>query len=552
MPSPVLTRQDSNPSPERSGRAHDRTLRLLHIGNIANNAYLNAKLLRSVGIESDVIVYDYYHIMGCPEWEDADFDEEINDHVHPDWSRVDLRGFERPRWFVQGPLHKCIEYLLAQRGGDTVQADRLWETLKWGRNPEGKPPGLVHRAARRAAYRGRILAAGLGRRAARSSRRAARCLARLAHLAPHRPGERATQPGGDDAARAPDEGEGDSAAPFDFEWLARAFATAFAGRRDRLRRADVSGYEHIIASWNELFRHYDVVVGYATDGVLPLLAGKRPYFTYEHGTIRNIPFQETTQGRLCALTYRLADLAFITNCDNIDAAQRLGIPRHRFVPHPVNEAPIDTARVADLRRSITDRFASDFVLFHPARHHWEDRRHPDWEKGNDILIRGFAEFVRMSCPTACAVFVDWGKTVDASKMLLKELGISDRVCWIPPQPNRRMAEYIKASDAVADQFFLGAFGSLTPKALLHGCPVLLHLDEARHRWCLPELPPVINVNTPAGVAEGLSRLVSEPGLSQKIVDMGQTWYRQYHSNEVIANVFLDSIHSHLPVEESAD
>ena len=44
--------------------SHGRKLRVLHIGNIANNGYLVAKLLRRAGIEADVLSYDYYHVMG--------------------------------------------------------------------------------------------------------------------------------------------------------------------------------------------------------------------------------------------------------------------------------------------------------------------------------------------------------------------------------------------------------------------------------------------------------------------------------------------------------
>ena len=43
-----------------------RSPSLLHIGNVANNAYLNAKLLNRAGLDCDVLCYDYYHIMGCP------------------------------------------------------------------------------------------------------------------------------------------------------------------------------------------------------------------------------------------------------------------------------------------------------------------------------------------------------------------------------------------------------------------------------------------------------------------------------------------------------
>src|SRR5688500_18130008 len=97
----------------RFERDHGRPLRVLHIGNIANNAYNNAKIQRQQGIDADVICHDYYHVMGSPEWEDADFRGEIADPFYPDWWRVDLNGFSRPTWFAQGNLRTCLHYLLA-------------------------------------------------------------------------------------------------------------------------------------------------------------------------------------------------------------------------------------------------------------------------------------------------------------------------------------------------------------------------------------------------------------------------------------------------------
>lgn len=68
-------------------RAHNRPLRVLHIGNIANNAYNNALIQRRFGIEADVICYNYYHVMGCPEWEAASFDGNI-DNMFPEIGRA--------------------------------------------------------------------------------------------------------------------------------------------------------------------------------------------------------------------------------------------------------------------------------------------------------------------------------------------------------------------------------------------------------------------------------------------------------------------------------
>ena len=114
----------------RQGRAP----RVLHIGNIANNAYNNAKLLNDAGLDCDVICYDYYHAMSCPEWEDADFIGEINDDFRPDWTKVDLRGFVRPDWFVQGTMSTCIKYLLARRTkgkAHQTQCEENWKNFSW-------------------------------------------------------------------------------------------------------------------------------------------------------------------------------------------------------------------------------------------------------------------------------------------------------------------------------------------------------------------------------------------------------------------------------------
>src|SRR5262245_46409988 len=85
-----------------------RKLRVLHVGNVANNAFLTAKLLRRVGVEADVLAYDYYHSMATPEWEELDIRHDWGDDYRPRFSAEDLGDYERPRWFVQGPLQSCV------------------------------------------------------------------------------------------------------------------------------------------------------------------------------------------------------------------------------------------------------------------------------------------------------------------------------------------------------------------------------------------------------------------------------------------------------------
>lgn len=533
----------------RFEQSRGRPLRVLHIGNVANNAYLNAKILTARGIDCDVVCADYYHIMACPEWEDADFRGMIRDQFFPDWEAVDLRGFRRPRWFAQGPMKTCIDYLLARRRNRRIASALYWTFLRarrwyacsWRlrglrgaveRVRASAPARLVGRIRRgmvwSAQAAGVVMRQGLHRRIRRHRE--------IGNAAATTPGSLRTN------------------VTFDrqVENLIAAFAGHFPDRVDRLTAADLVRNRLAASWWERLLPHYDVVIGYAIEGKWPLLAGVRPYFAYEHGTIRNIPFENNEQGRICAITYRAADGVFITNCDNIRSAERLGLENYRFIPHPVNEDLGGDRQAAErLRAELLSGLAADFVVFHPPRQHWEPRRHPDWEKGNDVFLRGFARFVREVNPRAGAVLVEWGRTIQASKDLLASLGVADRVLWVPPQPNVAMIRYVQACDLLADQFFLGAFGSTMPKALLHGCPAMLYLDEDRHRWCFPEMPPVINARTPEEVFEGLARLYRDPAYAQDLVRRGRAWYAKYHSNEVIAATFLQAFREALEGSEKS-
>ena len=114
---------------EQFERVRGRPLRVLHIGNIANNAYHNASIQRRFGIEADTICYNYYHIMGCPEWEVASFDGRI-DSLFPDWWATELDGWQRPDWFVQGPVGESLSYLRAKNAGDKEAACYFWTLLQ--------------------------------------------------------------------------------------------------------------------------------------------------------------------------------------------------------------------------------------------------------------------------------------------------------------------------------------------------------------------------------------------------------------------------------------
>jgi hypothetical protein len=210
--------------------------------------------------------------------------------------------------------------------------------------------------------------------------------------------------------------------------------------------------------------------------------------------------------------------------------------------------PTDAAAAAS-HRELRDRLDADFVAFHPARQHWDAERNPNWEKGNDIFLEGFARFVKTTRPRAAAILIEWGQKVEQSKALINTLGIADRVVWVPPQNAAGMAAYIKASDVLADQFFLGAWGSTMPRALYFGTPAMLYVNESIHRWCFPEMPPVVNTRTSEEVYTGLCRLL-DASYRSDLTARGRAWYDTYHSNRVIAEGFIGAMRDVLAPDET--
>lgn len=296
-------------------------------------------------------------------------------------------------------------------------------------------------------------------------------------------------------------------------------------------------FEHLMPLMRRLFSHYDVIIGYAIEGIWPLMAGV-PYVAYEFGTIRNLPFEDSPTGRLAMLTYSNCEQTIVTNADNERPAEKLGRP-YFFLPHVVNEdGLLRPEQVAAARQEFLARHGGDFIVFHPPRQHWDERRDTNWDKGNDHLFRGFARLVETHAPDARCVAVAWGDTLPRSRQLIDELGITENVIWITPQPHKAMMRYIAICDVVCDQFTIPTFGGIPPKAFNAGKPVMTAFDPALHEWCFDELPPLIPGNSPEAIYDALAGLYKDRDAGAELGRKGADWYRRENSNARVREVLL--------------
>ncbi|MCO5090668.1 hypothetical protein [Bosea sp. (in: a-proteobacteria)] len=479
---------------ERRQRRLGRPLRVLHIGNIANNGFNNARIQRAHGIAADVLSFDYYHIMATPEWEEASFDKAPADAFFPDWDAVDLKGYRRPRWFASGPLEDCCRYLAAEIQGD-ADADRLWQVLARERFVRCSRS----RKARLGLFRRKI-----GWKLAYERRKLDRRLGRNADVP-----ERAALAAG---------GAG-------FEELNRVWQERRHGRPFPACRDDLDYYWERFTHFARLMPHYDVIQGYALDGIWPLLAGRR-YCAYEHGTLRSLPFEDHPTGRMAALAFGLADQVLVTNLDCLAAADRLGIGAERIValPHAFDDQRLRDFALAH-RELAPPR--ERLRLFMPARQDWRDGD-PNLSKGNDRFFRAVAGLAREGI--ACEIVaVRWGRDLGASEALIAELGLKAQVSWVDPMQKPELWRHYLTSHVVVDQFALPAFGGVTFEALALGRRVLTALDVAAAQRFFGEAPPLLVASSVEEITVALRKVAADRDDRAKLGALGASWIARFHA-----------------------
>lgn len=453
--------------------------KILHIGNIANNAYNNAKLLRKKGIHSDVLCYDYFHIMGCPEWEDADFKGDWGDDFNPDWSKINLKNYKRPSWFMQGYLEDIVKNYFPELKTDynlLVKIERyiLRSNTKLLSHLFHKYPPFF--------------------KVARDIRNFVKFYKFWVDRQLH-----------------PDRVQIDKNKIKYFQALINDFKKYFPNRKDQLTLYDFIPFYNRIDTFKKLFSKYDIIQGYSTDAIWPMLANT-PYIAYEHGTLREIPFENSATGRLTALAYKKADYVMITNPDVISSVKKLRIKNYLFVPHCIDWK--FTPKKSIIRRALRNKYDVDWIVFVPARQNWRLKK-------NDWIIKGFFLFLK-TCPKAKLILPLWGQDVARTKSLVSKLEIEAKVIFFDKAlPKHQFARYYQASDVIIDQFFVG-IGGIVPEAISSGKPVIMGLKAENHRWAFP-LPPVVMANNIEEIKLSLDKLYKNKRYYQNISRKGLDW-----------------------------
>lgn len=263
-------------------------------------------------------------------------------------------------------------------------------------------------------------------------------------------------------------------------------------------------------------RKEDVILSFAMYHIVAWLSGK-PYIATSTGAdLHEMAVEKSIKGALMRRAFKRAN-SVRASYDPLSRRNairlKLGDLSPFLIPWSVPEKPVaPVVKEGPIR------------VFMPARLDWTDTSRAGIAKRNDLFIRGWARMVNEGWDSMLTI-VAHGDDVDATKSLVGELGVGDRVEFIPRLDQASLQEQIEGCDLVADQFDQGTQGAISLQAMATGRALAMYWDPSFSKFSFSSVPPIINGKTVEELYDGLRE---NPGREdmQKLGHQAHEWIRR--------------------------
>ena len=202
-----------------------------------------------------------------------------------------------------------------------------------------------------------------------------------------------------------------------------------------------------------------------------------------------------------------------------------------------------------LIKRITDQ--NRFKIFSFMRHYWVYKKNLNYKntwmnvnKNNDLLIRGFANFINKFPEKNCTLFLsEWGIDLEDSRQLVKELNIENQVAWMPLMP-RSYITYIFSNYAnlAVGEFVISEnehWGNTAWECLALGVPFMQtvnYTENSFKKFFGYGLPPeILNVKTFEDVSSHINETYNKSNKSCIKLSRNIDWFKKYNGHSLTRN-----------------
>jgi len=201
---------------------------------------------------------------------------------------------------------------------------------------------------------------------------------------------------------------------------------------------------------------------------------------------------------------------------------------------------------------------TEFSILNHGRQLWINHgkhTHEEWElisKHNDWLFKGFSIFVDLNPLLDTKLFVvDYGPDVEYSKELCRELGIDNKVIWIPKIWLKELMVIIKSSSVCAGEFRVQEniiWGGTGWEILASGKPLLqgFNFEEGEFEAIYGHSePPLLKVRTQEDVTNHLLDMANNRNKAKEIGIASKDWFNT-HNGINLAQKWLNLLLKSVP------
>lgn len=174
------------------------------------------------------------------------------------------------------------------------------------------------------------------------------------------------------------------------------------------------------------------------------------------------------------------------------------------------------------------RQENDLLVFHHSSHQWVNPVYSLSQKRNDILIRGFSQFLKQNPGyKACLVMVEYGSDVAESKKLIKELGCESRCLWIPVTTRKDIMSFISLADIGAGEFGHSwlTYGTIL-EYMAMGVPIMHYRDDSLYASMPDQLYKMYNARNPEDIVSVLELFRKDPSEFKRTGLASREWFRR--------------------------
>jgi hypothetical protein len=175
------------------------------------------------------------------------------------------------------------------------------------------------------------------------------------------------------------------------------------------------------------------------------------------------------------------------------------------------------------------RAENDLLVLQHIRQVWKAHRDRWSMKGNDHLVKGYAQFIAANPGVKTKlILLEYGADVHHTKKLIDALQLNDWVVWFPKTLRKHLMTFIQFSDVVVGELhYSWNTYCVVLETLAMGKPLIHKRYDAYLADAYPELYPVLHGACADTVTKGLQTVYHDKKASLEMGRKGKEWFRKY-------------------------